>query len=380
MIRNIIKFGEMYSNFNKIEEPTLIIDGAKITNIQKEERKLEIMDYSDRIAVPSFIDIHTHGIRGIDSSTASIKDFLEWKNILIEHGTADFVPTLVSSKMSKIEEFLESIRKVMDNNAEGAVILGGRLEGPFISKEKKGAHDPLLLMNPSDIDQDKFISSYKDVLKIIDIAPELPGALDFISKLVKEDIIVSMGHSNATYEEAARGVDKGASQVTHLFNAMREFHHREVGLIGFSLLNENINAEIITDLLHVSKQAIEIAIKMKGYEKIIMITDSIMATDMPDGEYSLGTLNVIKQGIKCTLKGSDTIAGSTLTLDRALKNMVETGHKLENVIPMVTSNPAKVLRLRDRGIIKEGYLADITILDKSLNVKGIIRSGKIIEF
>jgi len=373
-----IFFKGIYSTGGRYLDSSVKIAGNKIEEISMGDHA--DYDLSDRIALPAFIDIHTHGINGIDSYNATKDDFLEWKEDIIKTGVWAFIPTIVSAPMDKIESFLSGIREIMKIN-DGAKILGGRLEGPFISPDKRGAHSPEFLREPSKTsDFLKIAENFKDAMKIIDIAPELSGSLEFIKKLRSMGIIISIGHTNATLEESKKGYEAGARLTTHLYNAMRQFHQREVGIIGYSLLNDQIASEIICDFIHVSKEAVNIAFKLKGPKKMILITDSIMATGMPDGEYTLGMLKVVNRNGKCTIKGTDTIAGSTLTLDQALRNLYSIGYKLENISNMLSLNQAKLLGLENTGDIKPGYKANIVILDKQLKVKGIIIEGKMKEF
>ncbi len=354
--------------------------GGKINGIAQNP-KGKALDFSDRIAVPGFIDIHTHGIHGIDSYTADPGDYVEWRDKVIETGTTAFIPTLVSSSLDTTEHFLTSVENgAMIDRELAADIIGARMEGPFINPEKKGAHDPQFLRHAGDESTMAVILRHKSILRIIDIAPELDGALRAINRLVKEGIIVSMGHTLSDEDTAARAYAAGANLITHFHNAMPEFNHRKPSVLDFGYIQKDIFIELICDLVHTSSSAIRIATRQKDRGTIILITDSISATMKGDGKYSLGELPVLVRGGKCTIEGTDTIAGSILTLDAALRNLISLGYRLEDIGQYLSTNQSRLLKIGDRGLIRKDFRADIAILDKAFKVKGIIKNGKLKEF
>ncbi len=359
--------GRIYSNNSEIEERTIEIEDGIITSVNNQRNK-DVIDLSDRIIIPSFVDIHTHGIKGIDSYDASVNDYTEWSKILLEHGVQYFVPTIVSAPLERIIQFLTNLREAMQRGVEG--IIGGRLEGPLISPVRKGAHEIRYLKTPDIFPTSKILDEFGDIIRIIDFAPELRGSIQMVKEFSGR-VIFSMGHTDCKYDECMDAYKNGSHHVTHLFNAMRPFHHREVGLIGLSFLKQNIDVEIIIDLVHLSRETIDIILKFKNEDNIIAITDSISATLMPDGRYKLGSLDVeMKEGV-CKISGTDTIAGSTVTMDEEFKRLVSIGYKPETVIKFFTFNPSRVIGI-NHGAIEKGYDGKLTILDKALNVKGII--------
>jgi len=256
----------------------------------------------------------------------------------------------------------------------GARILGLHLEGPYINPEKRGAQNPKYIRAPKIKEIMQYYNASKQYLKMITLAPEITSALDIISILVRLGITVSLGHSNADYEVAKKAIEKGASRATHLFNAMRKIHHRDPGLIIALLENESVYIELITDFIHLHPSIIKFVINHVGTRRIVLISDSISATDLPDGEYSLGGLKVsVKEGIARLRDG--TLAGSTLTLDKALKNMYSLGYSLNDITRMLSLNPALSLKIHDLGDIRPGYKADFIVLDNELNVKATIIKG-----
>ena len=371
------RFSLIYTHEKTLAEKSLEISGDTIQRIGG--RHSNSFDFGDRIAVPGFIDIHTHGIDGIDSYELNKQSLKEWSANLLERGTTGFVPTLVSAPEDRIRRFLNTVSGTMGEEP-GAEILGARLEGPYISPGKKGAHDASILKTPSDGDYKLELLHRGNVLRILDIAPELKGAQEMIRDLYEAGIVPSIGHTNCDYETAQMGFNNGARLITHMYNAMRAFDHRDPGLIDFAFLENRIYAEIICDFVHVSPEAIRMAVVNKGPEKLILVSDSIHATGKPDGIYKLGTLSVKKQGERCTLAHTDTLAGSVLTLDKAVRNLNSIGIGLEEISKMASTNPSKVMKRRDLGSIRKGSRADITILDKALKVKGVIKRGKLVEF
>jgi N-acetylglucosamine-6-phosphate deacetylase len=370
-------FSSIFSDGKILKNDTVRILGNFISDLS--DSIGDSTDFGDRIAVPGYVDIHTHGINGIDSYDLNRQSLLEWSSTLLEKGTTGFVPTLVSSPPNKLSDFLRIISGSRGKE-RGAEILGGRLEGPFISKAKKGAHDASVLRLPSETDYMKELFQFKDALKIVDIAPELSGAGEMISDLVKENVVISLGHSDCDFETAEYGFSSGATLITHLYNAMKQFHHRSPGLVDFAFLEKGISAELICDLVHVSPEAVRLAILHIGRDRIVLVTDSILATNKPDGKYRLGELDVLKKGERCTLNGSDILAGSVLTMDRAAMNLRELGIKIGDITIMASRNPSRVIGRTDLGSIKKGKKANIAILDKSLKVRGVIVQGKVREF
>lgn len=257
-------------------------------------------------------------------------------------------------------------------------MLGAHLEGPFLSPEKPGAQIVENIRTPSKEEFDELLNASKKSIKLITIAPEVPGAIELIKHASSLGVTVSLGHSNAKYEEALAGIKAGASHATHLFNAMRAYHHREPGILGAVLENPKVSVELIMDLVHVHPSIIRLVCKLKPNDKVISVTDAIRATDMPDGVYKNRYELHVKNGEARLPDG--TLAGSTLTLDKALHNLVfKLGIPLKDAVTMMTVNPAKDIRVDDEiGSIKVGKSADLVILDKNLNVMKTIVGGEIV--
>ena len=362
-------FSRGYSGTKIIEDFVIQVEGDRIADVSFNECH-DCIDFGDSILTPSFVDIHTHGIMGIDSFTATYDDFKIWEKLLLKHGVQFFVPTIVSAPIPVIENFLKNVKYSIPRGS----ILGGRLEGPLISMNKKGAHNPKNLIPPREFPVEDLVSNYGDALKIIDIAPELDGAIEMIESF-HDKIIFSIGHTDCKTEKCVEGFKAGSRHVTHLFNAMRPFHHRDPGLVGEALVLDDVNVEVITDLVHLAPETIKLIFKCKRLENIVMITDSISATSMGDGEYKLGELDVeVRNGV-AKIKGTDTIAGSTLTLDKALKNMISIGFKPEDFLSALTVNPSRIMGIK-HGLIDVNYYGRMNVFDSQFNLKGIIRDDR----
>ncbi|AWR96888.1 N-acetylglucosamine-6-phosphate deacetylase [Acidianus sulfidivorans JP7] len=323
------------------------------------------------IVVPGFIDIHIHGINGFDFTSWDNKDdFIKnafgMKKSLLKHGVTTFLPTTVTIPRENLMEACKAIGEIDDQS-----IFGIHLEGPYISEKHAGAQDVKYIRNPDINEIKECIKFSKGKLKTITIAPEKD--LNFIREIVNLGIHPSIGHTDADYETGVKAFLLGADRTTHIFNAMRGFHHRDPGVILASL-NFSRYIEIITDFIHVNREVVKFLIYNFGINRFIAVTDSIIATDMEDGEYSLGkTKIIVKNGIAMTSNGR--LAGSTLTMDKAFRNLFSI-IGLQNASIMCSYNPANSIGLNDRGVIEVGKRADLVVLDEKMNVKKVYVNGE----
>jgi len=342
----------------------------------------EVIDFSDYIIVPGLIDIHIHGYGGHDTTLGTVEDLVEIGRGVSRHGVTAILLANVAAPRDKLLEIARNVKDAVRRSREkvvGAEILGLYLEGPFVNPEKKGAHNPKHLRKPDIGELEELYRVSEGTLRVVAIAPELPNALEFIERAKQLGLVVSAAHTNATYEEAMRAFNAGVTLCTHLFNAMRGFHHREPGIVGAALERDDVYVELIVDLIHLHPTTIRLVTKCKPVDKVILITDAIAATGLPDGEYVLGDLPIVVKGGISRLKDTGALAGSTLTLDRAIKNMVEvTKLPLREVLKMVTVNPATVLGEKRRGRVDVGYIANLTVLDKELNVVATVVRGEVV--
>lgn len=374
----IIKNAKIILEDAVLEDKAIVFDESIVEIIDNGEvgkyKDAEIIDGEGMYLSPGFIDIHIHGCFGddvMDGKTETIKNIS--KNIA-KTGVTSFLPTTMTMDMDRIKNSLKMIKENI-GKVEGAEILGCHLEGPFISKKFKGAQNEKYILNP-DFSE---IEEFKDIIRIITMAPENEGSEDFIAACREKGIVVSIGHSNATYEEASRAIDAGASHITHTYNGMSPMHHRDPGVVGAAMLSD-ATCELIVDNIHVHSAAQEILLKMKGMDKVILITDAMRACLMNDGNYDLGGQEVVVKDGQARLK-SGSLAGSVLTINTALKNFINNTHVgLAEAVNMVTMNPARVAKVQDRkGSIAAGKDSDLVMFDRDFNIKLVFVKGKIVH-
>lgn len=334
---------------------------------------IQIADAQGMYVSPGFIDIHIHGAGGSDTMDGTLEALEVISKTIAKSGVTAFLPTTMTMSKEKIYKALDNIKEAVSKDFKGAKVLGAHMEGPFINEKYKGAQKGDYILNPSY----DFIKGYEDDIKIITLAPEKDENLSFI-KTVKEktDIALSIGHSDASYEQAMTAIENGITQSTHTFNGMTPLHHRKPGIIG-AAFNSNIFCELIADTIHVHPAVINILVNVKGKEKVILITDSMRAGGMKDGISELGGQKVIVKDGSARLEDG-TLAGSVLTLNKAVKNVFNnTNLNICEAVDMVSLNPAKSINIDSKkGSIEIGKDADIVIFDENFDVKHTIVSGK----
>ena len=321
-----------------------------------------MIDARGLYVLPGLVDIHTHGAVGVDFCEVKKEELCKLETYQAQNGVTtifETTMTLPEEKLISIVEKTAEFRKEESNS----VILGISMEGPFLSEKKRGAQEK---------------NSINLIYQVV-VAPEEKGAMEFIREISKETI-VSLGHSTADYETAKQGFLEGATHVTHLFNGMEPFLHREPGIVGAAFDNPDVFVELICDGVHVHPSVVRAMFSMFGGNRICMISDSLSATGMEDGKYTLGGQNIIKEGKIATLE-SGTIAGSVCNLYECLKIAVKDMKiPLEEAILACTKTPAKSLNVDDKcGILEEGRKADILMVDKDLNIRYVLKNGKIIR-
>lgn len=364
---------------DKIEKGSVLIKDGKIIEINPTNFSYyDIIDGKGLYLSPGFIDIHIHGIGGYDTMNGNYNAINEISKTICKYGTTSFLPTTMTMSPSDISKALTAIKTAKIKGTDGAKVLGAHLEGPFISPEAIGAQNPTFLMNPSLKNYISIVGNNGDCVVSITMAPELEGANELAEYLSSMGIICSIGHTKANYEEVIRGINHGFSHCTHLFNAMTPFTHRDPGTVG-AVFNTDISAETICDGIHISYPSLQIAFKQKGLDKILMITDSMEACGLKDGNYLLGGQDVIvKNGAARLVNG--TLAGSTLTLNNGVKNIYRNlDYPLYEVVKMASYNSAKFCNISHRkGQIKVGYDADLILFDENINIKLTMLEGKIV--
>ncbi len=372
-----IRIGKAYSNGRELPAGIIEVEEGKFKTLEiSGEAELDLSSYT---VFPGFIDMHTHGGCGIEAVSASFDELDTMSRFYAEGGACEFCATTVTESIENLVAAEQRIVKRMKAGTSGAAIAGIYLEGPFLSHEFRGAHEETLLRTPTRADMDRLIEAGEGNLRVIAIAPEIDGALCAIKYFNEKGVKVSLGHSGATYAEGAAGFAAGGSIAVHTYNAMRGLNHREPGFLGASLIADEAYGEIICDFLHVAPEAVKIALRCKGKDKIVFITDSIVTAGLPDGNYFSGALPVtVKDGVARAENGA--LAGSSLRINRALGNVVEVlGVPVCDAMLGVTKNPAEALGMYDEiGSIDVGKRAHLTVLDEKFNVVMTIVDGKIV--
>ena len=334
---------------------------------------------TDKTAIPGFIDIHIHGAGGHDVMEGNDTALRAITRKVSQYGTTSFVATTVTASIENTLRAVEGIAGYIAQQYETeeprADVLGIHFEGPFISKERRGVHSAQWIQLPSAETLGRMLKSAAGSARMLTIAPEVLGAAPCIDAARQAGLVVSMGHTDATYEQARAAIARGAHSATHVYNAMRPFTHRDPGVIGAVLTTPEVNAELIADGVHVEEGAMKLLLLAKGSEHVTLVSDGLSATGMPDGKYMLGGMEVIVSGGVCR-NADGVLAGSTLTLDRALRNIVALGTPLPDAVRMLTLNPASLLGIEfKKGSLRVGADADILLLDESLHLAGIWARG-----
>ncbi|MBM7580132.1 N-acetylglucosamine-6-phosphate deacetylase [Jeotgalibacillus terrae] len=378
MTKKILRGASIYAEGSNIRHGSLFLEGSKIVGMSESvtDHSKDLTDDTEIInlkkewtIIPGFIDLHIHGLENVDVMDGNIKSISKMQKHLPKEGTTSFLATTMTQHKECITQAMKAVKKVMSEDRTGAEILGIHLEGPFISKDKAGAQ-PVEHISPIDADLFDYWNHHSgNNIRIVTFAPELPGASAFTRHLVSQGIISSFGHSNASYSIASEMIDEGGSQGTHLFNQMSPIHHRDVGLAGALLLDRRCYTEVIADGIHISKEAVQFIYALKPRDKIVLVTDSMRAKGLCDGDSELGGQKIIVKNGQATLE-SGTLAGSTLTMSEAFKNIIEfTGCSFEEAISFCSFNPAVRLGLESRkGSIKTGKDADLIILDENKEI------------
>ncbi len=335
----------------------------------------EVIDANGKFVAPGLVDMHIHGYLGEDVSDGKVEGVRTMAESIIKNGVTSWCPTTMTVSMAEIEAAFDAVRTVKNSGEYyGARILGVNSEGPFINPSKKGAQAEEHILRP---DGD-FIKKHADIVKLFTVAPEVDGADECIEKVTKETkVLVSMGHTNATFEEANHGVEKGVRHATHLFNAMTPLTHRGPGVVGTALASDKVSVELIADTFHVNAGLFGLVYKIKG-DKLCLITDCIRAGGMEDGDYTLGGQPVHKEGIKCFMPDG-TIAGSVLTLNKAVYNLwTNAGIEVWEAVNCASLNPATALGEENEiGSLEVGKRADIIIADDKFDINTTILAGQV---
>jgi N-acetylglucosamine-6-phosphate deacetylase len=384
-----IHAGKVITPLEEIPDCIVLVEDSTITAVGREidvPAGAQRIDARHHICVPGFIDLHIHGAGGHDLMEGSPEAFTTVGRTLAVHGVTSYFPTTVTSAVPTLVESLARLgafihrTESMPPSDLQAQPLGIHMEGPFINPVRKGVHPVQHIIPPSAELFDSFHEASGGTLRLITMAPEVEGAEPVVKHAFSRGVRVGMGHTDATWEQAARAADLGIRHVIHMFNAMRPFSHRDPGVIAAALLDERISTELIADGVHVLEAPIRLLARMKGPDGILLVSDGLAATGMPDGDYTLGEFEIVVKGpLACNRAG--VIAGSVLTLDVAVKNVMRfTGLSLADIVKMVTINQARLMGLANKGRIAPGADADLVLLTGSLDVAAVCARGRIEEF
>lgn len=374
-----------------IENACITINDGKITSVSTGRQDDlgsdgEMIDAKGLWLAPGFIDIHTHGGGGFDFMDGSVDSFIGAATMHARHGTTSLLPTTVPCTMLELRKAIMAFKEAVGQETNGARILGMHLEGPYINPVQKGAIDERFIKYPELVEYREilnWIEPYK--ILIWTAAPELPGALEFGCFLRERGILVSAGHSDAVFSEAAAGFENGFRHATHLYSAMSTVRriqaYRYAGLLEYAFLQDGMSVEIIADGCHLPPSLLQLTYKIKGPDRIALVTDSMRAAGMPEGRYSLGsTMDVIVEGGVALLADKSAFAGSVATADRLVRTMVKNADvPICDTIRMITATPARIIGVSNRkGSIAAGMDADLVIFNENIDILLTVVEGKIV--
>jgi N-acetylglucosamine-6-phosphate deacetylase len=385
----VLSASRLYTPREEIQNPLLFIEAGIVSVVSSwAEREVPstatVVDLGDAILTPGFVDIHMHGGAGLDVMRASPDELPHLHKFLATHGVTGYFPTTVAAPLDQTCLALERLADAIEvgqvphtTNGDTAQArpLGIHLEGPFLSHKRRGVHPPENLFEPTLEIFDRLWQAARGHVRMMTIAPELPGALEVISEAARRKVCVSIGHSDATLEAARAGVRAGARHATHTFNAMRPLDHRDPGILGEVLTDQNLTADIIADGIHVAPEVVQLFLQAKGVEAAVLITDATAAAGMPDGTYQLGPMQVEVKDGKCTLDGK--LAGSVLTMDGAVRNVAKFSNwSLRDAVRAATLNPSCAAGLAQHGHIAPGAEANIVALSPNGDVRKTMIRGR----
>ena len=380
-MRTIISGGIILTPDQTLRNHHLVIEDQIIKSLTaggvsargKDER---LIDAHGLWVIPGLIDIHVHGSYGHDTMDATPEALHEMARFFASRGVTSFLPTTISTASEAITAAIDNI-STTEQPPDGAHVLGVHLEGPYLNMEFKGAQPPEHIRNPDPKEYLSWLANSK--VRLITVAPEIEGAISLIDHGVSQGIQFAVGHSGASYEEMLIAANHGLRQATHTFNGMLGIHHRRPGTAGAVLTDDRVYAQVIADGVHLHPAIVKLLVRSKTTARTIMITDAMRAAGLADGEYDLGGhVIMVKDGVARIESGS--LAGSTLTMDMALRNMIRfTGLSLSEALPMATSVPAEAMGIKgQKGVLAPGADADVVILDANLNVWLTIIAGQVI--
>jgi N-acetylglucosamine-6-phosphate deacetylase len=374
--------GRLLTPTDVVEHPLVLVEQGRALEISPRSSRqvpagVSVSDFGDRVMAPGYVDLHIHGSAGYDVMDDSAEALLAIEQLLARHGVTSYFPTTVTAPMDATLRALERLADAVEKrelererqherkNADGkirALPLGIHLEGPFINHARRGVHPLGDLLAPKLATFEQFWQAARGRIRMMTIAPELEDAPEVIAEAARRGVCVSLGHSDADFAAAERGIAAGAWHATHTFNAMRPLDHRSPGILGAVLTDRRVSADIIADGVHLDPAIVKLVAKAKGPEQTVLITDAISATGMPNGRYRLGSFEVDVRDGKCMAGGK--LAGSVLTMDRAVRNLARFAEwDLPQAVAAASQNPARVARVANKGVLAVGADADFVVLN-----------------
>lgn len=379
-MRTLVTGGRVLTPATLLPDHAVVIEDGRIVSITRgrpEGSVDRVIDASGTWVVPGFIDVHVHGGDGFDAMDATPEALLGMGRFFARHGVTAYYATTTSAPAESILAAIETVMTTPQPR-DGARHLGVHVEGPYLNPAHCGAQQVSDMRDPDPEEYGNWLES--GVVKLVTVAPERPGVLEFIREAASEGVEFAVGHSGASYEQMLEAANRGLRQATHTYNGMLGLHHREPGTLGAVMTDDRIYAQLICDGIHVHPAMVRLLIRAKGAARTILITDSIRAAGLPDGEYDIGDgqIATVRNGVVRVPSGS--LAGSTLTMDAAVRNAIAfTGMSLQEVLPMATSVPAEAMGLAGKkGVLAVGADADLVLLDPELRVRMTLVAGEVV--
>ncbi len=388
MITKIVN-GKIISRRGIARNRCLYYGGKEIIAVTDEPRPYDkLIDAGGQYVSPGFIDIHVHGGGGYDFMDGGTQAIVKAADFHLAHGTTSMMPTSLASSRETLTAFLEDLRRVMESHAARGNLLGAHLEGPYFSPRQSGAQNPAYIKNPDPAEYEEILRLYGDVIRRWSFAPELEGSGEFCRRLGENGILSAIAHSDAVYADVEKVYGLGCRLVTHLYSGMssitRRNGYRRLGVVESAYLLEDMAVEVIADGRHLPPELLKLIVKCKGTEHICLVTDAMRGAGMPEGPSMLGRKGeampcIIEDGV-AKLPDRTSFAGSVATADRLVRTMVrEAGVGLEAAVGMMTAVPARIFRLEKKGILQEGYDADILLFDEDIRVSKVIIGGDLYD-
>ena len=382
-MRIFLHGGTLITPYETLPDHDLVIEDGLIASMYPASQGQEVSGEGSHIdakglwVIPGLIDLHVHGSAGSDTMDSTPEAIQTMADFFVRHGVTSYLPTTITAPLQATNAAIQNVISMAQPQA-GARHLGVHLEGPYIGSQYRGAQPEEWLRSPDPHEYERWFEMGS--IRLIALAPELPGTIELIERGTRQGIRFSVGHSSANYEQVIQAADHGLNQATHTFNGMTGLHHREPGAAGAVLTDDRIYAEIIVDGIHLHPAVVKLVVRAKGIDRTILVTDAIRATGLADGDYDLGGHQKVqvRDGIARTSRGS--LAGSTLAMDAALRNVMRfAGLSINDALRMATTTPAEAMGLSScKGIIQPGADADLALVDPDLNVHATIINGALV--